>query len=529
MADLIQELLYETAALNEDAPAISVKQATVTFGALQAMVRKIGAGLRRLGLKRSERVAVYLPKQIETVVAMVGACAAGGVFVPVNPALKPEQTAYILADCDVRILVTSATRYTGLASALKDCPSLHTIILTDTAGQTPPASGLEVLAWTEMLAAAFEPEPRQAIDTDMAAILYTSGSTGRPKGVVASHRNLVAGAHSVATYLGIHREDRLLAVLPFSFDYGLNQLMTTLLRGACCVLMDYLFPRDVIKAVARERITGLAAVPPLWVQLAQLPWPPEIDEHLRYMTSSGGKMPGSALDALHKAVPSSRFFVMYGLTEAFRSTYLPPEEIERRPGSIGKAIPNAEIMVVREDGSPCAPHEPGELVHRGALVTLGYWNDPERTAERYRPWPGQPRGLPIPELAVWSGDTVTRDEDGYFYFVGRSDGMIKTSGYRVSPTEVEEVIYASGTAGEVAVVGVPHPILGQAIVAFITKPQGDAAEPGAVIAACRDKLPNFMVPLEVQCRDSLPRNPNGKIDRRALAESVSRLFGPPES
>lgn len=524
MPNLVHELLFESAERVPEAPAIAAKKETYAYAALETLVTRTAAGLSATGLKSRERVAVYLPKQIEAVAALVAACAAGGVFVPVNPVLKAEQVAHILADCGVRVLVTSASRLAGLTAILRDCPSLHTIILTDTVEPAPALAGLRILLWNEVLAMDAALQPCRSIDADMAAILYTSGSTGRPKGVVLSHRNLVTGARSVAGYLRISGDDRLLAVLPFSFDYGLNQLMTALLKGACCVLMDYLFPRDVINAVARERITGLAAVPPLWVQLAQLPWPSEIDRHLRYLTSSGGKMPGSALAALRKAVPSARFFLMYGLTEAFRSTYLPPEEIDRRPDSIGKAIPNAEILVVREDGSPCAPHEPGELVHRGSLVSMGYWNDPVKTAERFRPWPGQPRELPLTELAVWSGDTVTRDEDGYLYFVGRKDDMIKTSGYRVSPTEIEEVVYASGRAGEVAVVGVPHPVLGQAIVAFVTPPQDGAAEAEAILAVCREKLPNFMVPAEVLCRDRLPRNPNGKIDRKSLAESISGRF-----
>jgi acyl-CoA synthetase (AMP-forming)/AMP-acid ligase II len=289
--------------------------------------------------------------------------------------------------------------------------------------------------------------------------------------------------------------------------------------------MDYLLPRDVINAAARERITGLAGVPPLWSQLADLTWPAEVTEHLRYITNSGGAMPGATLAKLRAALPKTQPFLMYGLTEAFRSTYLPPSEIDRRPDSIGKAIPNAEILVVRADGSECAANEPGELVHRGSLVALGYWNDPAKTAERYKPVPGQDKGLVLTEMAVWSGDTVRRDEEGFLFFIGRRDEMIKTSGYRVSPTEVEEVVFATGLVADAAAVGVSHPELGQAIVVVATPAPGASPDKDALLAACKRQLPLFMVPHHIEWRETLPRNPNGKYDRPLLARELKTLFG----
>jgi acyl-CoA synthetase (AMP-forming)/AMP-acid ligase II len=236
-------------------------------------------------------------------------------------------------------------------------------------------------------------------------------------------------------------------------------------------------------------------------------------------------MPKATLDLLRAALPKTLVFLMYGLTESFRSTYLPPTELDRRPDSIGKAIPNAEVLVVRENGTPCMPGEPGELVHRGALVSLGYWNDPEKTAERFKPVPGRPGGLVMPEIAVWSGDTVRKDEEGFLYFISRRDEMIKTSGYRVSPTEVEEVLYATGLVGEVAALGVPHPVLGQAIVVVATARDGVPLDGEDLLARCRQQLPAFMVPARVTVREgSLPRNPNGKIDRKLLAEEIQNLF-----
>ena len=526
MPTLLHQLVVESAKRHANSPAIAHKKDIWSYQQLAQLVDRQALALQGVHLKPQQRVAVYLPKQIETVTSYLAVSKAGGVFVPVNPVLKAAQVAYILNDCNVQILITSKSRLAGLAPVLENCPDLHTIVLIDHELPTPvPALSQQVLGWQNFLKSAdHRAIAPSIIDTDMVAILYTSGSTGKPKGVVLSHRNMVAGAKSVSEYLDITSTDRLLAVLPFSFDYGLNQLTASLLKGGCCVLLDYLLPKDVINALASHRITGLAAVPPLWAQLSGLEWPVGINDHLRYMTNSGGKMPKSVLAAIRQKAPDSRFFLMYGLTEAFRSTYLPPEQIDQRPDSIGKAIPNAEILVVREDGTPCAAHEPGELVHRGSLVALGYWNDPVKTSERFRPAPGQLNELPFTEIAVWSGDTVTRDEQGYLYFVGRKDDMIKTSGYRVSPTEIEEVIYASGLAKEVAAIGIEHDSLGQAVVVVVSVEKAENFDDQAIIAVCKAQLPNFMIPAKVLALPMLPKNPNGKIDRKALTEQFATLF-----
>ena len=529
MARLLHELILEQADRHPAAPAIVHRQATLDYATLAEQIQATAFGLLACGLNRAERVAVYLPKRLETVVALFGTALAGGVFVPINPLLKPEQVAYILRDCNVRVLVTTRDRADPLEPRLADCPDLHTLVLLDETITPQYRHHFQTLGWPALLIAAEVRPPSRVIDVDMAAILYTSGSTGKPKGVVLSHRNMLTGARSVAEYLGNRSDDRILAVLPFSFDYGLSQLTTAFVAGARAVLMDYLLPRDVIATVVREGITGLAAVPPMWVQLAQLNWPTVAADSLRYLTNSGGAMPRATLVALRRALPKTTPFLMYGLTEAFRSTYLPPEEIDRRPDSIGKAIPNAEVMVVREDGTPCAPGEPGELVHRGSLVALGYWNDPAKTAERFRPVPDQNPGLPLLELAVWSGDTARMDEEGFLYFIGRKDDMIKTSGYRVSPTEIEEVLYGSGQLAEAAALGIPHPGLGQAVVAVV-KPLRDDLNEIELINHCKRHLPNFMVPLQVVARQAdLPRNPNGKIDRKSLVEELRNLFPEPVS
>jgi acyl-CoA ligase (AMP-forming) (exosortase A-associated) len=404
---LLHELVEHAARRSPSAVALTASSASIDYQALQHDIECFASSLvGELGLVRGGRVAIYLEKRFEGVIASFGAPAAGGAFVPLNPLLKPEQVGYILRDCGVCVLITSPERFELLADVLPACKDLRHVVLT---GQVPAGAhhDLDIASWTQLLSGAKETALHRVIDADMAAILYTSGSTGQPKGVVLSHRNLVAGAKSVASYLANDARDTLLAALPLSFDAGFSQLTTAFHVGARVVLLNYLLPRDVLKAMTQEHVTGLTAVPPLYIQLAQLEWPEAVRTSLRYFANTGGRMPRDTLALLRQRVPRAKPFLMYGLTEAFRSTYLPPEEVDRRPDSIGRAIPNAEILVLRKDGSECDDDEPGELVHRGALVSMGYWNDADKTSERYRPLPpnvgGREGGLQIPELAVFSG------------------------------------------------------------------------------------------------------------------------------
>ena len=506
---LLHDLITQSALKNEAAIALRYAGQSLTYGGLQAGVEQFADTLLQLDIARGERVGIYLEKRPENVIACFGTNAAGAVFVPINPVLKTEQVTHILRDCNVRILLTSTDRLKSLGNIRASCPDLRHILLTE------PTAEPDTHYWNASTQRHGHAPYRQ-IDSDIAAIFYTSGSTGKPKGVVLSHRNLVVGAQSVASYLENNAEDTLLAALPLSFDAGFSQLTTAFLSGARVVLLNYLLPRDVLTAMAKEKVTGLTAVPPLYIQLAQQSWPPEINEHLRYFASTGGRMPAETLGALRTRLPKAKPFLMYGLTEAFRSTYLPPEEVDRRPDSIGKAIPNAEILILREDGTRCAPDEPGELVHRGPLVAQGYWNDPEKTAERFKALPGREAGLTLAEIAVFSGDTVRQDEEGFIYFVGRRDEMIKTSGYRVSPTEIEEALYATRLVGECVAFGVEHAALGQVIHVIATPAPGMPPDDAALIAECRARLPAYMVPAQVTFQAApLPRNPNGKLERRA--------------
>lgn len=524
MSELLHELIFNSAQRDPNRDAISHNSSNLSYAELTNLVSQAAKGFLALGLERQDRVAVFLPKRFETVIALFATVAAGGVFVPVNPVLKPAQVLHILRDSGARLLVTTNSRALQLQGVIGQCPDLTGIVLTESLGEgAADRYPKDVFLWQEILELSKAPSRFRTIDTDIAGLLYTSGSTGAPKGVVLSHQNMVTGAKSVAQYLENTPSDRILGVLPFSFDYGFSQMSTAFVVGACCVLMDYLQPREVIKKVCNEGITGLAAVPPLWTQLTQCTWPQQAIDNLRYITNSGGAMPGTTLDTLRRALPQTKVYLMYGLTEAFRSTYLPPEELDRRPESIGKAIPNAEILVLREDGSPCDIDEPGELVSRGSLVARGYWKNPEMTAKRFRPFNAHNSLVPVPELAVWSGDTVRMDKEGFLYFIGRKDEMIKTSGYRVSPTEIEEVIYASGMVKEAAAVGLPHPMLGQAIVVVIV-PVEDELDKEALFQECKKNLPHYMVPAHVEIRISLPRNPNGKIDRSRLTRELETVF-----
>ncbi|MCA3255912.1 MAG: acyl-CoA ligase (AMP-forming), exosortase A system-associated, partial [Alphaproteobacteria bacterium] len=419
---------------------------------------------------------------------------AGAIAVPINPVLRAPQAAHILADSGAALLVANRSRRATLAAA-------------------PPSLTVED-DWAALATGSPPPEPATDAD-DLAAILYTSGSTGRAKGVMVSHRNLVVGADSVAAYIGNVASDRILSVLPLSFDAGFSQVTTALRAGARAVLLDYLTPRDVLKAVVRHGITGITGVPPLWLQLADLDWPAEARATLRYLANTGGRMPVATTRRLRTLFPDAKLFLMYGLTEAFRSTYLDPALADERPESIGKAIPNAEILVVRPDGSLTEAGEPGELVHVGPLVAKGYWNDPERTAERFR---AAPPAATMGEVAVWSGDTVVRDAEGFLTFVGRTDEMIKTSGNRVSPTEIEEAAYATGAVAEAVALGVADDRLGQAVL-LVAAPAAGLAPDAAEVklrAGMAQGAPHYMLPRQVIWRDALPRNANGKLDRAAL-------------
>ena len=484
-----------TAAGEPGAPALLTREGLLDSAGLEAAVAALAAALKARGLGAGARVASWLPKGRMTSVLPLACPRAGLVHVPINPLLKRAQVAHILADSGASLLISGAARLATLSADDLLCPAVA------------EAEGTAMLTGADRLA------PSSAAPDDLAALLYTSGSTGRPKGVMLSHANLWLGAVSVAHYLGLTAEDRTLGVLPLSFDYGQNQLFSTWAAGGAVVPIEFLAARDVIRAVEANGITTLAGVPPLWVQLVEAAWPPRAALSLRRLTKSGGRLPVSIVRRMRELFPAAEIHLMYGLTEAFRSTSLDPALLDAHPDSIGTAIPFAEVMAVGTDGRIVAPGAEGELVHAGPLVAMGYWNDPERSAARFRP---APQGSSAGGTAVWSGDRVRRDADGLFYFVGREDAMIKTSGNRVSPTEVEEAAIASGVVVEAVALGYPDHRLGEAI-ALVVRGAGPEADLRTYL---KRELPNFMQPSAILWRDELPRSPNGKLDRERLKQEL---------
>jgi acyl-CoA ligase (AMP-forming) (exosortase A-associated) len=494
---------------NADAPALRLKDTVYSYQILNHRIGRLAAFLAAQDFTVGARVATWLPKTELACLMPLAAVRAGLVHVPINPLLKPAQVEHIMRDSGAVGLVTSAARVSQLESyfAEQQGDGIKFVVLDDAS----------VLASLDN--AALPPLPPLPAETDphtLAAILYTSGSTGRPKGVMLSHANLTIGAVSVASYLKLADDDVTLAVLPLSFDYGQNQLFSTWQAGGCVVPLDYLTPKDVIKACARYGVATLAAVPPLWVQLAEQDWPAEATATIRRLTNSGGALTPSLVKGLRGIFGAKTdIYAMYGLTEAFRSTFLDPALIDANPTSMGRAIPHAEILVVAKDGSEAKPNQHGELVHAGPLVAQGYWRDAERTAQRYKPAP--PFSL-YGGMAVWSGDTVWRDEEGLLYFVGRDDAMIKTSGNRVSPTEVEEAAVESGLVSEACALGRKDERLGEAIVLFV-RAAGEADEE-ALRAHMKTTLPNFMQPVDYVWLDEFPKNANGKLDRDGLKDRL---------
>ncbi len=514
---LLHHLLRRSADRLADKDALVHGNERLTYAEVAGRASGLGAGLRRLGVTPRDRIGIYLEPSVAQVVSIFGISEAGGVFVPVNAMLLAEQVKHIATDCRMKGLITTASKVAGLSAVIKEIPSLEFVVVVGDGG--PFDVEVPVESYAEMTATA--PAARlgdTAIGRDLAAILYTSGSTGKPKGVMLSHANVIAGASIVSTYLGISERERILAILPFSFDAGMNQLTTAFQQGATLVLMTFTFAREIVRMLAKERVTGLAGVPTLWSLLAQpassLAKTPLPD--LRYITNTGGAMPQPVLAALREALPATKVFLMYGLTEAFRSTYLPPDELDRRPTSMGKAIPDTEILVVNESGQPCRPGEVGELVHRGPTVSLGYWGRPDLTAQVLRPHPFIPMELGGDERVCYSGDLVRMDEDGFLYFIGRRDAMIKSSGFRISATEVEEAIFQSGLVKGAAVIGLPDPVLGQSIKAFVVPKDGVTVSVPALLEFCASRLPRYMVPAAADVLDEIPKTTSGKVDYPAL-------------
>ena len=485
-------------------PALVLRDETLSHEELRLRVSRMASWLASEIGETGARVATWAAKGELTCLMPLAAARAGLVHVPINPLLKHVQVAHILADSGAVMLIGTKARIASLEDG--NVPA-NCRVFDEIEAIEAIAGHMGTLG------------PSDADPENLAAILYTSGSTGRPKGVMLSHANMWLGAVSVAHYLGMGRDDVTLGVLPLSFDYGQNQLLSTWYAGGCVVPLDYLFPKDVMKACAKHGVTTLAAVPPLWVQLTELVWSADATRSMRRLTNSGGALTVDLVRDLRAIFPDARLFPMYGLTEAFRSTYLDPELVDSHPTSMGKAIPFAESLVIDDEGGVADTGEEGELVHCGPLVAHGYWQDAERTAERFKP---APAGSHYGGTAVWSGDRVKRDADGLLYFVGRRDSMIKSAGNRISPQEVEDAALATGLVAEAVALGIKDARLGQA-VHLVVRAEPGARDAESVLPKLLAKdLPNFMQPQVIHWREAMPLNPNGKIDRTALMQELSQ-------
>lgn len=513
---LLHQFLEASAVRAPQAPAIVVEQARYTYAQLDAAADQLALLLQARGIGRGDRVGLFLDNGIEAVVALYAVLKAGAVFMPLNPLTKSDKLAWLLADAGASALVTQASLASVFEAAVPRCPSVHTCVV---AGGDHGAVGLPAPlvvpfpAAGPVPAALQRPADPRCIDVDLAAILYTSGSTGEPKGVMLTHLNMVSASRSVIDYLGLVADDRIGLVLPLAFNYGLYHVLMALRIGACVVLeRSFAFPVKVLETFSRERITLLPGVPTIFAILLGVKALPRYDlSSLRLVTNAGAALPEDHLQRLRQHFPGARLYSMYGQTECTRVSYLPPDELDRRPLSVGRGMPNQELWLVDEQGRRLPDGSTGELVVRGSHVMRGYWNRAEETARKLRPGP-------VPgEVVLHSGDLFRSDALGWLYFVARMDDIIKSRGEKVSPREVENAIYALPAVQEAAVIGVPDPLLGQAIKAFVVLREGAQCSEREVIGHCQARLESFMVPRQVVFVDSLPKTDNGKIRKVSLA------------
>lgn len=468
--------------------------------------------LRAHGVGRGDRVALFLDNGVEFVVALYGTLRAGAVFMPINPLTKRDKLTYLLNDSRASCLVSEKRAEPVYADALADAPSVSLCIIAGE-GIDLKANGRLTASFEKATTGDGRTAAAAIIDQDLAAIIYTSGSTGDPKGVMLTHRNMLTALQSVGTYLGLREDDVILCALPLAFDYGLYQLLMGLAVGGRVVLeRSFAFPARILEIMQRERVTVFPGVPTMFSILVNMESLARYDlGALRMITNTAAALSESHIAALRRLFPQATLFSMYGLTECKRVSYLPPDQLDRRPTSVGRGMPNEEVYLVDEDGRRLPNGGTGELVIRGSHVMRGYWGKPDATVRRLKPGPHPG------EQVLYSGDIFRTDEEGYLYFVGRKDDIIKSRGEKVSPKEVENVLYRLDGVVEAAVVGVPDPLLGQAVKAFVVLGAGRRYSERDVMQHCLAHLENFMVPKYVSIVDALPKTDTGKIKKTGLA------------
>ncbi len=510
---MVQDFLEHSFARAPGKEALICGKERLTYADVEAMANRFAHALRENGLQRGDRVILRLPNSVELVVGIFGALKAGGVFVAANASIKQDKLLYMANNCRATALVSQARDAAMMQAIAADAPSVKMTVLAgrgaDEAADTAVTPTISFAAIQKQYPAD-RPE-RTGIDRDLACLIYTSGSTGEPKGVMSAHHNVVFAASSIIAYLENTPEDIVINVLPLSFDYGLYQLLMVFKFGGTLVLeRGFAYPAQILKKMAAEKVTGFPGVPTIFALLLQMDLSPYDLSGLRYITNTAAALPPSHIAKISEIFPQAAMYSMYGLTETKRTLYLPPDQIKIRPGSVGIAIPGTEVWLEDDEGSRLGPGEIGELVIRGGHVMMGYWERPEATAQRYRPGP-------IPgERVCYSGDLFRMDEAGYLYFVGRKDDIIKSRGEKVAPKEVENVLYSLPGVTETAVIGVPDPVLGEAIKAIIVAPGNNLTEK-QVLRHCRAHLEDFMVPQMVEFRDELPKTSSGKIKKTGLS------------
>ena len=492
----------------------------LSYSAIDRDCNKLARRLVDAGVSRGDRVAIYLENSVETVISIFATLKAGAVFMVVNPTTKADKLAFILNNSRAAALITDGRRTAVVTEIADRTPHTGIVVLARSAGDqalADAAVGKQVLSFDDAIQSASDdskPENR-SIDVDLAALIYTSGSTGTPKGVMLTHLNIVSAATSITTYLENVEDDIILNVLPLSFDYGLYQLLMAFKMSATLVLeRSFAFPHAVLETAVAERVTGFPIVPTISALLLQLDLGKYDLSRVRYITNTAAALPTKHILELRARLPHARLFSMYGLTECKRVSYLPPDQIDVRPTSVGRGMPNEEVYIVDDQGNRLKTGV-GELVVRGSNVMKGYWEMPEETARMLRPG-----ALPW-EKVLYSGDLFRMDEEGYLYFLGRKDDIIKTRGEKVSPREVENVLYELAGVSEAAVVGVADSILGQAIKAVVTLKPGAQVTEQDVLRHCSQRLENFMVPKVVEFREAMPKTSSGKIDKKTLHVAVA--------
>jgi amino acid adenylation domain-containing protein len=523
---LVHEYLTLSAKRFPDKEALICGEERWTYRSIDQFSDQLACALVNMGMNLQDRIIVFLDNCAESVISLYGILKAGGTFVILNSSIKARKLSYILQDSGATIMITNTHKAEVVSVAIDGLQKPCRILWTGDSSHIPEALSSYSLSWNSLFqdlntidkSSQFEKvsnNSRKCIDIDLANLIYTSGSTGEPKGVMSSHQNMIAASRSIIQYLENTSEDVILNVLPLSFDYGLYQVIMAFMFGGSVVLeKSFLYPIRVLELLGKRGITGFPLVPTIVTFMLNMRNLNKYDvSSIRYMTNTAAALPVEHIRKLRTLMPQVRLYSMYGLTECKRVSYLPPEELDQRPSSVGKAIPNSEVFIVDENGGEVAPGEIGELVIRGAHVMQGYWNSPELTAKTFR------NGRRLGERLLFSGDLFRQDEEGYLYFVGRKDDMIKTKGERVSPREIENVLCELEGVSEAAVIGIPDKILGQAIKAFIVNCSGVHLTGKKVLRHCTNQLEIFMVPKYMEFVQTLPRTPNGKIDKKSLKKA----------